>query len=97
MVGRCGTNSHKAAGRHIHPINGQGSDFYGFYPTSKTQRQFPVMSADQSAAESGVEYPSMGSAGFAFLAWYFHMVVCRWFEFMDPGDPCPNVADGMGH
>ena len=37
------------------------------------------MSADQSAAESGVEYPGMGSAGFAFLAWYFHMVVCRWF------------------
>ena len=55
------------------------------------------MSADQSAAESGVEYHGIGSAGFAFLAWYFHMVVCRWVRFMDPGDPCRNVADGLGH
>ena len=96
MVGRCRTNSHKAAERHIHSVNGQGSDFYEFYPTSKTQRKFSVMSADQSAAESGVEYSGLYTAGTALLAEHLHLVVHWRVGIMDTGNFCRYVVDGMG-
>ena len=54
------------------------------------------MSADQSAAESGVEYPGMGSAGFAFLVGYLHVVVCWRSGVLGIARFGRNVADGMG-
>lgn len=41
------------------------------------------MSADQSAAEFGMEYSGMDSVGIAFLAGYFHPMVPRRFGFLD--------------
>ena len=55
------------------------------------------MSADQSAAESGVEYPGMGSAGFAFLVGYLHMVVYWRPVALGIAHSYWNVADGLGH
>ena len=58
--------------------------------------QLSAVSADQYAAESGVEYTGVDIAGVAFLAGHFHMVVCGRFVFLASEDSCRDVADGLG-